>query len=100
VKENASIMRDTKKCYIRRANLHWVEGKLHHQNALELYMNRMGEPGEGIEIETPHVNGGMFKAKFSRINEHVYQYVDEYHNTVAIMMDEPEHVGFINRIRD
>ena len=32
-------MSETKKCYIRRNNLPWVQGKPHHQAALQIYMS-------------------------------------------------------------
>ena len=96
-------MSDTKQCYIRRDNSHWMAGKPHHKAALELYLNTEGEPGEDSqekEIQTQHPSGGMFKATFSRITENLYKYVDEYQNTVKIMMAEPEQVAYINRLRD
>jgi len=100
-------MLDTKRCYIRRANAPWVEGKRHHHAALQSYMLYRSyglvniQPGardHGTVICVDHEQGGEFIAKFSQINESLYQYIDEYENRVDIMMEEPENIAFINRI--
>ena len=97
-------MLDTKKCYIRRANSPWMEGKLHHRVALQLYISQIVEnlqPGDRRQravICTDHEQGGQFIANFSQINESLYQFIDEYGNAVDIMMEEPGRVAFINRI--
>jgi hypothetical protein len=87
-------------CYIRRAGQPWVQGKDHHSIALAHYRNMEGEPGEKCRITVPHSLGGSFVAYFSKINEKVYQYIDEYNNEVSIMMCTPEWAGYINRITD
>jgi hypothetical protein len=51
-------------------------------------------------ISTEHVDGGLFSAHFSYVGRNVYQYIDEYENTVSIMMAEPAIVAHINRITD
>lgn len=93
-------------CYIRRMNSQWQNARAHHERALELYVMTYvvpAEPGimpETALISTEHVDGGLFSAHFSYVGRSVYQYVDEYENTVSIMMAEPEIVAHINRIRD
>ena len=97
-------MADTKRCYIRRTNSPWVEGKPHHYAALQSYMSYCSEniqPGarrQRAVICTDHEQGGQFIANFSQINESLYQFIDEYGNAVDIMMEEPEKIAFINRI--
>lgn len=99
-------MINTKKCYIRRKNLHWQEGRAHHERALELYVTTYVVPTEpGImppteRISTEHDDEGIFSAHFSYVGHGVYQYVDEYENIVSIMMAEPAIVAHINRITD
>ena len=112
---------NTKKCYIKRKNLEWQEGRAHHERALQLYVSMYVEPfGPSAErvdnndpyplgeepgvmpptvlIYTEHDDGGIFMAKFSRVNEHFYQFVDEYDNIVCIMMADLSFVDYINRI--
>jgi hypothetical protein len=99
-------MINTKKCYIRRKNSHWQEGRAHHERALELYVTTYVVPTEpGImppteQISTEHVDGGLFVAHFSYVGRNVYQYIDESDNRVSIMMAEPAIVAHINRITD
>jgi len=87
-------------CYIRRAGQPWVAGNDHHSAALARYRNMEGEPGNKCRIAVPHTLGGSFVAYFSKINDDVFQYIDEYNNTVQIMMCTPEWAGHINRIID
>jgi hypothetical protein len=100
---NSRKMINTKKCYIKRKNSEWQEGRAHHERALELYVTTYVEPGimpETALIYTEHVDGGLFSAHFSYVGHGVYQYIDEYENTVSIMMAEPAIVSHINRITD
>ena len=114
-------------CYIRRSQQLWTQARPHHRHALRLYLahrreeGEPGEPGEPDSMEeqeddededeghlipngnativtVPHVDGGTFVASFSHVGDDVYQFVDAYHNTVQIMMCEPNHVAYINRI--
>jgi hypothetical protein len=97
-------MSDTKKCYIRRLNLRWEEGKPHHQSALQTYITnyvQTAPPGTRpqravicIDLE----QGEEFIAYFCHINQMMCQYIDEHANPVDIMMAEPERIEFINRI--
>jgi hypothetical protein len=81
--------------YIRRNNNHgWVKGCSHHKNALMQFKNDELNP----IISVPHEKGGLFKAYFKKNNDEVYQYIDEYGNTVEISLIEPDKVGFINRL--
>ena len=97
-------MSDTKKCYIRRANSRWEEGKLHHQLALQTYMSHYVDnapPGtrpQRAVIYIEREQGGQFIAHFSHINQSMCQFIDENANPVDIMMTEPERIAFINRI--
>ena len=109
-------MMNTKKCYIKRKNSEWQEGRAHHERALKLYVTTYVDPlglsAEGAEGEEPgiipetaliytdHEDGGIFMAHFSTVNEHFYQFVDEYDNIVCIMMAEPSFADHINRIID
>ena len=99
-------MINTKKCYIRRKNSQWQDARSHHQRALELYVTTYvarTEPGimpPTERISTEHDDDGLFVAHFSYVGHGVYQYVDEYENTVSIMMAEPDIVAHINRITD
>ena len=99
-------MLDTRMCYIRRANSPWVEGKSHHRAALQMYMTyyvdnaEAGAIPEEAAIRVAHAQGGTFIATFSYVNESVCQYVDEYGNTVYIMMQDPALAAQINRIVD
>jgi hypothetical protein len=118
---NSRKMMNTKKCYIKRKNSEWQEGRAHHEKALKLYLTTYVEPfGPSAEraenndpyplgeepgvmpptvlIYTEHEDGGIFMAKFSRVNEHFYQFVDEYDNIVCIMMADLSFVDYINRI--
>jgi len=87
-----------KHCYIRRAGKQWELAKSHHERALETYMTLEGEPGSDECIRVPHVSGEDFIGYFSRVNEHMSRYRDEYGNMVDIMMETPERVAQINRI--
>lgn len=90
-----------KVCYIRRSGKPWESSRTHHQRALESYLSIEGEPGmEEERISVPHTEGGLFVAYFSKINNDVYQYRDEYGNLVSIMMATPSIVAYINRITD
>ena len=97
-------MSETKKCYIRRKNLPWVQGKPHHQAALQIYMSsymdnvEAGAKPEEALISTAHIQGGQFVARFNNVEGELFQYVDEYDNIVHIMMAEPNYVASINRI--
>ena len=97
-------MRDTRQCYIRRANAPWVEGKSHHRAALQMYMTyyvdnvEAGAIPEEAAIRVAHVEGGTFIATFSYVQDTLYQYVDEYRNIVQIMMAEPSFISHINHI--
>ena len=99
-------MTDTKQCYIRRKNSHWQDARAHHERALQLYLTTYvarTEPGTMPPTElisTEHDDDGLFVARFSYVGHGVYQYVDEYDNTVSIMMAEPDIVAHINRITD
>lgn len=103
---NSSKMIDTRKCYIRRNNSHWQEGRTHHERALQLYLTTYvarTEPGTMPPTElisTEHEDGGFFAAHFSFVGHGVYQYIDESENRVSIMMAEPAIVSHINRITD
>ena len=87
-------------CYIRRTGKAWELGKSHHQLALESYLSLEGEPGSDECIHVPHASGGDFIAYFSRVNEHMSRYRDEYGCFVDIMMATPSLVSHINRITD
>lgn len=90
-----------KVCYIRRSGKPWESARTHHQRALELYLSLEGEPGMEEEyICVPHVSGGDFIGYFSRVNEHMSRYRDEYGNLVDIMMATPSLVSHINRVMD
>lgn len=95
-----------KKCYIRRKNSQWEEGKSHHKIALNSYMTLYVDPLEpgmmpaGAFICADHVDGGLFAAHFSYVGRSVYQFLDQYGNIVQIMMAEPAIVAHINRITD
>lgn len=90
-----------KSCYIRRTGKQWEPAKTHHQRALESYLSLEGEPGMEEEyICVPHAAGGDFIAYFSRVNEHMSRYRDEYGCLVDIMMATPSLVSHINRITD
>jgi len=114
-------MINTKKCYIKRKNSEWQEGRSHHERALKLYLKTYVEPfGPSAEraenndpyplgeepgvipetaiIDTEHDDGGTFSAHFSRVNEHFYQFIDDYDNIVCIMMADLSFVDYINRI--
>jgi len=89
-----------KHCYIRRTGKQWEPAKSHHQLALESYLSLEGEPGSDECIRVPHASGGNFIAHFSRVNEHMSRYRDEYGNLVDIMMATLSLVSHINRITD
>ena len=103
---NSRKMTDTKQCYIRRKNSHWQDARSHHERALQLYVTTYvarTEPGimpPTERISTEHDDDGIFVAHFSYVGHGVYRYVDEYENTVSIMMAEPDIVAHINRITD
>ena len=96
--------------------MQWQDARSHHERALQLYVTTYVDPlglsAEGAEGEEPgaipetaliytdHEDGGLFMAHFSRPNEYHYRYVDEYDNTVDIMMAELSFVSYINRITD
>ena len=94
--ESATMIQE-KFCYIRRAGKPWELGKSHHQLAHESYE---GEPGSDECIRVPHASGGDFIAYFSRVNDHMARYRDEYGCFVDIMMATPSLVSHINRITD
>ena len=97
-------MRDTRQCYIRRANAPWVEGKSHHRAALQMYTTyyvdnvEAGAIPEEAAIRVAHEQGGIFIATFSYVQDALCQYVDEYDNTVHIMMAEPTLINHINHV--
>lgn len=99
-------MIDSKACYIRRDGSPWVSARRHHEIALNSYItlyvsNR--EPGEAIRggfIGADHEDGGQFYAYFSHVQDTLYQFLDQYGNTVQIMIEKPEFVAYINRIMD
>jgi len=97
-------MRDTRQCYIRRANAPWVEGKSHHRAALQMYTTyyvdnvEAGAIPEEAAIRVAHAEGGTFIATFSYVQDTLYQYVDEYRNIVQIMMAEPTLINHINHL--
>jgi len=103
-KEIVTNMSETKKCYIRRKNSQWQEARSHHERALQLYVTTYVDSlGPGTMpptaiISTDHEDGGIFSAHFSRPNEYHYEFVDEYHNIVSIMMADLSFVDYINRI--
>lgn len=99
-------MIDPTTCYIRRSGSPWIRGRTHHEIALNsyiaLYVSRL-EPGQtpaGGIICADHEDGGRFVAYFSCVQDSLYQFLDQYGNTVQIMMEKPERVAYINRITD
>ena len=94
------------RCYIRRENHPWVRSKRHHEIALNSYLSlhvTALEPGQvpvGAFISADHEAGGQFYAYFTHVSGTVYQFLDQYGNTVQIMMGQPERVAYINRITD
>ena len=95
-----------KKCYIRRKNSQWEEGRSHHKIALNSYKTLYVDPLEpgmmpaGGFICADHEDGGLFAAHFSYVGRQVYQFLDQFGNIVQIMMAEPNIVAHINRITD
>lgn len=93
-------------CYIRRNDRQgWVRARPHHQAALALYQRTLesyvGEQDhQPIRVSTPHVDGGDFIAEFTRCNDVISVYHDEYGNHVEIAMMTPSYAGFINRVID
>lgn len=96
-------------CFIRRHGQPWTRGSLHHRRALEAFLaSQEGQPHQaaqegqegqpGHRISVPHTNGGDFVAFFRRVNSAVYEYRDEYGQTVDIMMSSGSHAAYINRI--
>jgi len=85
-------------CYIRYPGKPWERGKTHHLRALDMYRSLKDE--SIISISVPHLQGGLFVAHFSTINDSVFHYRDEYNNEVDIMMCTPEKAAYINRIMD
>lgn len=85
-------------CYVRYAGKPWERGRFHQEQALRLYMK--AEPMTPITISVPHIRGGLFVAHFSKSNDSVFHYQDEYKNEVDIMMCTPEKAAYINRIMD
>ena len=96
-------------CFIRRSGQSWSRGRQHHYNALISFINtpyNLNDPNP-IFISVPHTDGGDFVAHFTRNNENSgngYQYlstyVDEYGQTVQIMLCNPGYAAFINRVID
>ena len=96
-------MSDTKKCYIRRLNSRWEEGKSYHASALQTYLTNyvdVAPPGARPQRAVICIEGeqGQFIAHFTHINHGMCQFIDEHANPVDIMMSEPERIAFINRI--
>jgi hypothetical protein len=93
-------------CYIRRKNNPWTRGRRHHEIALHSYLFLHVTPLEPGQIPTgaficaDHVDGGQFYAYFSYVGHHVYQFLDQYGNTVQIMMETPSRIAHVNRITD
>lgn len=93
-------------CYVRYAGKPWERGRFHQERALRLYLSEplrlymKAEPMTPITISVPHIRGGQFIAHFSKINDSVFHYQDEYKNEVDIMMCTPEKAAYINRIMD
>ena len=93
-------------CFIRRSGQPWTRARAHHRQALEAFLSSQeeqpsqeGQPGHRISV--PHTDGGEFVAFFRRVNSVVYQYRDEYEQTVEIMMSSgSSYAAFINRVVD
>ena len=81
--------------YLRRNNNDgWIKGSSHHQTALLQFQNDESNP----IISVPHEKGGLFKAYFTKSNNEIYQYIDEYENKVEIAFFEPNKAAYINRL--
>lgn len=90
-------------CYIRRQGQPWTRGRSHHYHALQSYFshpNANNSPNEATHLSVPHQDGGIFAAWFSKVNQSVYRYRDEYNQQVEIMMAHPGYTAYINRIVD
>lgn len=93
-------------CYIRRENNPWVQGKKHHEIALKSYLFlhvtplEPGQVPKGAFICADHEAGGQFYAYFTHVKNTVYQFLDQYGNTVQIVMETPSRIAHINRITD
>jgi hypothetical protein len=91
---------NTVMCYIRRAGPDgWVRGRAHHQAALQAFLAERPN-NNPIRIEVPHSDGGNFVAHFTRVNQEVSRYIDEYGNRVDAMMCTPSYAARINRLID
>jgi len=81
--------------YIRRQHSDgWIKGRSHHHEALLQYQ----KDETNCTISVRHEKGGLFTATFCKINDDVYQYIDEYGNKVDIAFLEPGKAAFINRV--
>jgi hypothetical protein len=93
-------------CYIRRSGSPWVLGRKHHEIALNTYLILHVtplEPGQtpiGAFICADHEDGGQFYAYFTYVGNNVYQFLDQYKNTVQIVIETPARIAYINRITD
>ena len=96
----------SKACYIRRDGSPWVRSKRHHEIALNTYMIlhvsnlEPGQTPEGAFICADHEAGGQFYAYFTHVGDTVYQFLDQYGNTVKIVMETHARIAQINRITD
>jgi hypothetical protein len=102
-------------CFIRRDGQPWSRGRQHHHDALISFMNspyNLNEPNP-VFISVPHTDGGNFVAHFTLNNEnsgnnennengyqYLSKYVDQYGQTVEIMLCNPAYAAYINRIVD
>ena len=88
-------------CFIRRYGQPWTRGRVHHRQALELFLEDPTShmPGETpVRISVPHADGGDFVAHFHRVNAAVCRYRDLHNQRVDIMMSSERHAAFINRV--
>lgn len=87
-------------CYIRRSGpVGWTTSRPHHREALLRFLG-MPSPNEPVRISVPHTDGGEFVASFRKRNSVVYQYTDEYGETVDIMLSTSSYAKYVNRIVD
>ena len=93
-------------CFIRRSDGRgWVRSRKHHYNALVSFLNN-----KISRVTVPHEDGGNFVGEFTcaQYDEHTEKYtqntlcsyIDEYGNSVDIMICEPSYAAYINRIVD
>lgn len=86
-------------CYIRRQGAGWTRGREHHKNAYDAFMNHVPQ-NDPVRVSVPHMDGGDFIASFSRVNNDMVQYIDEYNNRVEMMMCPSSYAAHINRVID